>query len=38
MILDGQSINISAGDFIHLPMVAIHNLKAITDVELLTID
>lgn len=37
LILDGLSINMTAGDYMHLPMAARHNLKAITDVELLTI-
>lgn len=37
LILDGKSICMLKGDYMHLPMAAKHNLKAITDVELLTI-
>ena len=34
---DGTNHILRAGDYLHLRMATIHNLKAITDVELLSI-
>lgn len=35
--MGGTPIRMTVGDYVHVEMAAIHNLKAITDAEVLTI-
>lgn len=37
LLMGSEAIRMTAGDYMHMQMAALHNLRAITDVELLTI-
>lgn len=37
LLMGSEAVRMTAGDYMHMQMAALHNLRAITDVELLTI-
>lgn len=37
LLMGSEAVRMTAGDYMHMQMAALHNLKAITAVELLTI-
>lgn len=37
LLMESEAVHMTAGDYMHMQMAAQHNLRAITDVELLTI-